>query len=144
MFYRNDTAAVFTRHRAASGAGEGGRGDRILRRDQVSHEIPASISCSEETCTSFRFRLYLLLSCLDPLSLSRSACCRKSSCVTGIVIFRDVASTFSTKLTPNSYAPISSLTHCCYGLPPYIDFAASLFLHSRNTFILSSECLGTS
>lgn len=46
--------------------GASGSGGRVLRRDQVSHETPVSTSCFEETCTSFCFRLYLLLSCLIP------------------------------------------------------------------------------
>lgn len=104
------------------------------------------------TCTSSRFRLYLLLPCTIPSPSSAdnsTAYCRKSSCVTGIAIFRDAAaaSTFSTRLTPNSTRfscpSYFFLTHHCYGpcinLYPFLfSFPSWCFYSSFREYLSSS------
>jgi len=93
---QNDIVAVFARHETPVREKQRSRG---LRRDQASHETPSPTSCRRNLHVSSLPALSTA-PLLDPLPYRRpTACCRKSSCVTGIAIFRDAASTFSTRLT---------------------------------------------
>jgi len=134
---QNDTAEVFARHRAAVRA----KGWRILRRDRVSHETLASVSCFAGTCSSSRFRRACLLPCPIPLILGVLQ--EVGLCDRNRNISRRCFDVFH-KVDPEFVLLFFSLTHCCYGLPPYRNSIVFPFSSSsRDTFILSSECLGT-
>lgn len=105
VFYRTTLSSVFALYIATGWQGKSGRGietrpgqsrnSGFLRRRNL-HVLLLPGPLSTIISVPSPISPYL------PLSLSLSCTrCRRSSCVTGIAIFRDVASTFSTRLTSN-------------------------------------------
>lgn len=140
VFYRPTLSPVFALYITTGGRGKRGRG------------IETRPGQSRNSGFLRRRNLHVLslptLSTIipvpsPPLSLSHTRC-RRSSCVTGIAIFRDVASTFSARLTSNSCLlpglfPHTSLLRTS---TLYRSYSATPLI-PRDVFIPFSKCLGT-
>lgn len=138
---RNDTVAVFARHRAAAGLARAGAVQGIETRPGQSRNSGSGFLLRGNLHVLSLPALSTALLLDPPVPLAPGVLQEVELCDRNRNISRRCFDVFH-KVDPElTLSPLSSsLTHCCYGLPPYIDFAACLSLHSRNTFILSSEC----
>lgn len=102
-----------------------------MRRDRVSHETLASVSCFEGTCTSSRFRRarvrFICFPARFPVSLMPGVLQEVGLCDRNRNISRRCFDVFY-KVDPEFVPLFSSLTHCCYGIPPYRNSTIPLFL----------------